>query len=48
MKRLLARWADDLWPPLVVCLAGIIFALPTAALIGFALLAAGWLTPAAC
>lgn len=32
--------AMELWPPVVVGLAGLVFALPSAAMIGFAVLAA--------
>ena len=48
MKGMLARLAEDIWPPLVVWLAGILFAIPTVALVSFALLATGWITPEAC
>ena len=41
MRRLLNRWAQELWPPALVIVAGVIFAVPAAAMIGFAILAVG-------
>lgn len=34
-------------PPLAVGVAGLLFAIPTVALLGFAALAAGWIAPGA-
>lgn len=40
--------AERIGPPLVVGFAGLLFSIPTVAMIGFAALAAGWIEAGLC
>ena len=48
MIKLLERIVEEIWPPLIVGLAGAVFAIPALAMLSFALVASGLTTANAC